>query len=88
LECGAPAPLFFHGVLCLNSRVIWELGFKGRSPFLECGAPVPFFFHGVLMFDRPANTPTQLTINDKTFATGSVVNVQDNYGLQIKELVS
>lgn len=42
---------------------------------------------GVLMFDVPATTPAKLAVNSKTFATGTVVETGERYGLQVGEVI-
>jgi len=40
----------------------------------------------VLTFDIPANSSTQIAVNGKKVATGTVVRVKNNFGVKIDEL--
>ena len=40
----------------------------------------------VLSFDLPANTPAQLVVNGTSVAEGRVVQVGENYGVQVDKV--
>lgn len=39
-----------------------------------------------LVFDHPQEDPAEIVVNGKSFAKGNVVQVGDNYGIEVKEL--
>ena len=41
----------------------------------------------ILSFDLPSKTPAGLNVNGKTVATGTVVQIADNFGLQIDKVL-
>jgi flagellar motor switch protein FliN/FliY len=41
----------------------------------------------VVQLDKVANAPVDLYVNDKLFARGEVVAVEDHYGIKVTEIV-
>ena len=41
----------------------------------------------VVQLDKVANAPVDLYVNDKLFARGEVVAVEDHYGIKVTEII-
>lgn len=64
-----------------------ELKIVLNSKKFEIGELLNLGPGGVLMFDAPATEPAKLAVNDKTFATGTVVESGERYGLKVDEVI-